>query len=69
MRNATREKVFGLSGIPGNPASGHGRDGFRLFDSSGNTLHGNAATDNGDAADKDTNTDRAPPPNPKEAAA
>ncbi len=26
MRNATREKVFGLIGIPGNPASGHERE-------------------------------------------
>jgi hypothetical protein len=28
MRNATREKVFGLIGIPGNPASGHERESY-----------------------------------------
>jgi len=28
MRNATREKVFGLIGIPGNPASGHEREDY-----------------------------------------
>ncbi|MEA3335677.1 MAG: hypothetical protein U9R25_07170 [Chloroflexota bacterium] len=28
MRNATREKVFGLIGIPANPASGHERDSY-----------------------------------------
>ena len=28
MRNATREKAFGLIGIPGNPASGHEREPY-----------------------------------------
>ena len=28
MRNATREKVFGLIGIPDNPASGHERESY-----------------------------------------
>ncbi len=28
MRNATREKIFGLIGIPGNPASGHEREDY-----------------------------------------
>ena len=28
LRNATRERVFGLIGIPGNPASGHEREGY-----------------------------------------
>jgi len=28
MRNATREKAFGLIGIPGNPASGHERESY-----------------------------------------
>ncbi len=28
MRNATREKIFGLIGIPGNPASGHERESY-----------------------------------------
>jgi hypothetical protein len=28
MRNATREKMFGLVGIPGNPASGHERESY-----------------------------------------
>jgi hypothetical protein len=28
MRNAVREKVFGLIGIPANPASGHEREGY-----------------------------------------
>ncbi len=28
LRNATREKVFGLIGIPGNPASGHERESY-----------------------------------------
>jgi hypothetical protein len=41
MRNATREKVFGLVGIPGNPASGHERENYvfeyaLLFTQNGN---------------------------------
>jgi len=28
LRNATREKIFGLIGIPGNPASGHERESY-----------------------------------------
>ena len=28
MRNATREKVFGIIGIPGNPASGHEQESY-----------------------------------------
>ncbi len=28
MRNATKEKILGLIGIPGNPASGHEREGY-----------------------------------------
>ncbi|MCK5793352.1 MAG: hypothetical protein KAH12_01500, partial [Anaerolineales bacterium] len=28
MRNATREKIFGLIGIPGNPASGHEHESY-----------------------------------------
>ena len=31
MRNATKEKVYGLIGIPGNPASGHERETY-VFD-------------------------------------
>ena len=48
MRNATREKVFGLIGIPGNPASGHEGESYAfeyalLFTASGdwrdNNIH------------------------------
>lgn len=46
MRNATHEKVFGLIGIPGNPASGHEREDYFyeyafLFTQNGDWLENN----------------------------